>query len=235
MTDAEGNEQAVVRLTEVRKEYGESVALDGVSLEIHAGEAVAVMGPSGSGKSTLLSMVAGLDRPTSGSVVVHGEDLGALDEKGLALYRRRRIGMIFQFFNLLDDLSALDNVALAAQLTGTSASHARKRALELFEELGIIGRRNTYPAQLSGGERQRVAVARALMNRPAVLLADEPTGALDTRAGEQVMDLLLDLNQIGQTLLLVTHDQQLATRCASRLIEVVDGQVARERSLEPTL
>jgi putative ABC transport system ATP-binding protein len=234
MTDAEGNEQAVVRLTDVRKEYGESVALDGVSLEIHAGEAVAVMGPSGSGKSTLLSMVAGLDRPTSGSVMVHGEDLGSLDEKGLALYRRRRIGMIFQFFNLLDDLSALDNVALAAQLTGTSASNARKRALELFEELGIAGRRNVYPAQLSGGERQRVAVARALMNRPAILLADEPTGALDTRAGEQVMDLLLDLNQIGQTLLLVTHDEQLATRCASRLVEVVDGQVARERTLERT-
>jgi putative ABC transport system ATP-binding protein len=234
MTDDEGNEQAVVRLSGVRKEYGESVALDGVSLEIHAGEAVAVMGPSGSGKSTLLSMVAGLDRPTSGSVEVHGEDLGALDEKGLALYRRRRIGMIFQFFNLLDDLSALDNVALAAQLTGTSASQARKRALELFDELGIAGRRNIYPAQLSGGERQRVAVARALMNRPAVLLADEPTGALDTRAGEQVMDLLLDLNQIGQTLLLVTHDEQLATRCASRLVEVVDGQVARERALERT-
>jgi putative ABC transport system ATP-binding protein len=234
MTDAEGNEQAVVRLSGVRKEYGESVALDGVSLEIHAGEAVAVMGPSGSGKSTLLSMVAGLDRPTSGSVMVHGEDLGSLDEKGLALYRRRRIGMIFQFFNLLDDLSALDNVALAAQLTGTSASNARKRALELFDELGIAGRRNTYPAQLSGGERQRVAVARALMNRPAILLADEPTGALDTRAGDQVMDLLLDLNQIGQTLLLVTHDEQLATRCASRLVEVVDGQIARERSLERT-
>jgi putative ABC transport system ATP-binding protein len=234
MTDAEGNEQAVVRLTDVRKEYGESVALDGVSLEIHAGEAVAVMGPSGSGKSTLLSMVAGLDRPTSGSITVHGEDLGSLDEKGLALYRRRRIGMIFQFFNLLDDLSALDNVALAAQLTGISASNARKRALELFKELGIAGRRNVYPAQLSGGERQRVAVARALMNRPAILLADEPTGALDTRAGEQVMDLLLDLNQIGQTLLLVTHDEQLATRCASRLVEVVDGQVARERSLERT-
>ena len=234
MTDDEGNGQVVVRLTDVRKEYGDSVALDGVSLEIRAGEAVAVMGPSGSGKSTLLSMVAGLDRPTSGSVAVHGDDLGTLDEKGLALYRRRRIGMIFQFFNLLDDLSALDNVALAAQLTGTSASAARKRALELFDELGIVDRRNIYPAQLSGGERQRVAVARALMNRPAVLLADEPTGALDTRAGEQVMDLLLDLNQIGQTLLLVTHDQQLATRCASRVIEFVDGQIAGERSLERT-
>jgi putative ABC transport system ATP-binding protein len=234
MTDDEGNGQVVVRLSAVRKEYGESVALDGVSLEIQAGEAVAVMGPSGSGKSTLLSMVAGLDRPTSGSVVVHSDDLGTLDEKGLALYRRRRIGMIFQFFNLLDDLSAVDNVALAAQLTGTSASNARKRALELFDELGIADRRDIYPAQLSGGERQRVAVARALMNRPAVLLADEPTGALDTRAGEQVMDLLLDLNQIGQTLLLVTHDQQLATRCASRVIEFVDGQIAGERSLERT-
>jgi putative ABC transport system ATP-binding protein len=234
MTEDAGNEQSVVRLADVRKEYGESVALDAVSLEIHAGEAVAVMGPSGSGKSTLLSMVAGLDRPTSGAVVVHGDDLGTLNEKGLALFRRRRIGMIFQFFNLLDDLSALDNVALAAQLTGTSAQHARKRALELFDELGIGDRRNTYPAQLSGGERQRVAVARALMNRPAILLADEPTGALDTRAGEQVMDLLLDLNQIGQTLLLVTHDQQLATRCASRVIDFVDGQVAGERSLERT-
>jgi putative ABC transport system ATP-binding protein len=231
---SDASTEPVVRLCAVRKEYGDSVALDGVDLEIRPGEAVAVMGPSGSGKSTLLNLVAGLDRPTSGSVVVHGEDLGELNEKGLALFRRRRIGMIFQFFNLLDDLPALDNVALAAQLTGTPAAQARRRALELLDELGIAGRRDTYPAQLSGGERQRVAVARALMNRPALLLADEPTGALDSRAGEQVMDLLLDLNQIGQTLLLVTHDERLATRCASRLIEVVDGRVARERSLEAT-
>ena len=224
--------QPVVELTDVRKEYSDSVALDGLSLRIHAGEAVAVMGPSGSGKSTLLNMVAGLDRPTSGSVVVNGEDLGKLNETGLALFRRRRIGMIFQFFNLLDDLPALDNVALAAQLTGTPAGAARKRALELLDELGIAGRRNIYPAQLSGGERQRVAVARALMNRPALLLADEPTGALDSRSGEQVMDLLIDLNQIGQTLLMVTHDERLATRCANRLVEVSDGRVAREASLE---
>jgi putative ABC transport system ATP-binding protein len=222
----------VVELAAVRKEYSDSIALDGVSLTIRAGEAVAVMGPSGSGKSTLLNMIAGLDRPTAGSVTVHGDDLGAMNETGLALFRRRRIGMIFQFFNLLDDLPALDNVALAAQLTGTPAGQARKRALELFDELGIAGRRNIYPAQLSGGERQRVAVARALMNRPALLLADEPTGALDSKAGEQVMDLLLDLNQIGQTLLLVTHDERLATRCASRLVELVDGRVAREASLE---
>ncbi|WP_207312007.1 ABC transporter ATP-binding protein [Lentzea alba] len=229
------NGDAVVEMTNVRKEYSDSVALDGLSLTVRAGEAVAVMGPSGSGKSTLLNMIAGLDRPSSGSVVVHGTDLGVLSETGLALFRRRGIGMVFQFFNLLDDLSALDNVALAAQLTGTSAGQARKRAVELFGELGIAHRKNVYPAQLSGGERQRVAVARALMNRPALLLADEPTGALDSRSGEQVMDLLLDLNQIGQTLLLVTHDERLATRCATRLIEVVDGRIAREHSLERAL
>jgi putative ABC transport system ATP-binding protein len=225
----------VVQLSGVRREYGDSTALDGVSLEIRAGEAVAVMGPSGSGKSTLLNLIAGLDRPTSGSVRVHGEDLGALNEKGLALFRRRRIGMIFQFFNLLDDLPALDNVALAAQLTGSPAARARERALELMTELGIADRAGIYPAQLSGGERQRVAVARALMNRPALLLADEPTGALDSAAGEQVMDLLLDLNQIGQTLLLVTHDERLATRCASRVVRVVDGRIAAEQSVERAL
>ncbi|WP_426510395.1 ABC transporter ATP-binding protein [Dactylosporangium sp. McL0621] len=215
----------VVRLDGVRKEFGGTTALDGVTLTIGAGEAVAVMGPSGCGKSTLLNMIAGLDRPTAGLVEVHDEDLGRLSETGLALFRRRRIGMIFQFFNLLDDLSALDNVALAAQLMGIGARTARRRALELFDELGIAGRRNAYPAALSGGERQRVAVARALMNRPALLLADEPTGALDSRAGEQVMDLLLDLNQIGQTLLLVTHDHALAERCASRVVELRDGRV----------
>ncbi|MDH6132759.1 putative ABC transport system ATP-binding protein [Kitasatospora sp. MAA4] len=229
-----GEGQVVVQLDAVRKEYGESAALDGLSLEIRAGEAVAVMGPSGCGKSTLLNMVAGLDRPTSGRVVVNGEDLGSMNETGLALFRRRRIGMIFQFFNLLDDLPALDNVALAAQLTGASAAQARRRALELLDELGIADRRNVYPAALSGGERQRVAVARALMNRPALLLADEPTGALDSHAGEQVMDLLIDLNQIGQTLLIVTHDQRLATRCASRLVEVADGRVVRQSTLERT-
>jgi putative ABC transport system ATP-binding protein len=232
--DRTNDGRVVVRLDGVRKEYGDSTALNGLSLEIRAGEAVAVMGPSGCGKSTLLNMVAGLDRPTSGRVVVNGEDLGAMNETGLALFRRRRIGMVFQFFNLLDDLPALDNVALAAQLTGTSAAQARRRALELLDELGIADRRNVYPAALSGGERQRVAVARALMNRPALLLADEPTGALDSRSGEQVMDLLIDLNQIGQTLLIVTHDQHLASRCASRLVEVADGRVVREHTVERT-
>ncbi|MGH3156634.1 MAG: ABC transporter ATP-binding protein [Streptosporangiaceae bacterium] len=222
----------VVSLEAVAKEYGATTALAGVSLDIGAGEAVAVMGPSGCGKSTLLNMIAGLDRPTSGTVTVHGEDLGRLDETGLCLFRRRRIGMIFQFFNLLDDLTALDNAAIAAQLAGTPASQARRRALELFDELGIADRRDTYPALLSGGERQRVAVARALMNRPAVLLADEPTGALDSHSAEQVMDLLIDLNQIGQTLVVVTHDEHLATRCASRVVRLSDGKMTGEHRLE---
>ncbi|MEV0390148.1 ABC transporter ATP-binding protein [Nonomuraea sp. NPDC050643] len=226
--------QVVVHLDGVRKEYGGTTALDGVSLEIRAGEAVAVMGPSGCGKSTLLNMIAGLDRPTAGTVVVDGHDLGRLDETGLALFRRRHIGMVFQFFNLIDDLPALDNVTLSAQLLGIPARQARRRALELLDELGIADRKDAYPAVLSGGERQRVAVARALMNRPALLLADEPTGALDSRSGEQVMDLLIDLNQIGQTLLLVTHDPHLATRCAGRLVELADGRVDRESTLERT-
>lgn len=227
--------EVVVRLDDVKKHYDEAIALDGISLDILAGEAVAVMGPSGCGKSTLLNMIAGLDRPTSGRVVVHGEDLTGRSETGLALYRRRRIGMIFQFFNLLDDLPALDNAALAAQLTGVPARRARKRAKELMGRLGIADKADAYPATLSGGQRQRVAIARALMNRPAVLLADEPTGALDSRSGQQVMNLLIDLNRSGQTVLLVTHDQRLAERCADRVIELTDGRVTGARALEGNL
>ncbi|MGA5577917.1 ABC transporter ATP-binding protein [Streptomyces koyangensis] len=224
----------VVQLDGVVKEYGETKALDGLTLSVTAGEAVAVMGPSGCGKSTLLNLVAGLDRPSAGGVRVAGQELTELNETGLALFRRRHIGMVFQFFNLIDDLPALDNVTLAAQLTGAPARQARRRALELLGELGVADRKDAYPAVLSGGERQRVAVARALMNRPALLLADEPTGALDSRSGEQVMDLLIDLNQLGQTLLIVTHDRNLAIRCAGRLVEMADGRVARESALEPT-
>ncbi|KAB2345172.1 ABC transporter ATP-binding protein [Actinomadura rudentiformis] len=220
--------ELMVQLKDVRKEYGETAALAGVSLDVQAGEAVAVMGPSGSGKSTLLNMIAGLDRPTSGTVVVRGEDITEMGESELARYRRRRIGMVFQFFNLLDDLPVLENVMLAAQLLGTPRKQAQARAMELLDELSIADRRNAYPVVLSGGERQRVGVARALMNRPALLLADEPTGALDSRAGEQVMDLLLDLNQIGQTLLIVTHDERLATRVADRVVAFEDGHVAAE-------
>ncbi|MEU9900570.1 ABC transporter ATP-binding protein [Streptomyces phaeochromogenes] len=225
-------EEAVVRLDSVSKVYGDVTALDDVSLEIRRGEAVAVMGPSGSGKSTLLNMVAGLDRPTSGSVVVNGEDLTGLGEAGLARFRRRQIGMVFQFFNLLDDLPALENVALAGRLVGVPARKARARAGELLDELGLSHRGDAYPAVLSGGERQRVGVARALMNRPALLLADEPTGAVDSKTGDQVISLLLDLNRMGQTLLLVTHDERLAAQCATRLVSVTDGRIVRTADLE---
>ncbi|WP_067491548.1 ABC transporter ATP-binding protein [Actinomadura hibisca] len=228
MTESEN--APVVRLAGVRKEYGGTVALAGIDLAVAAGEAVAVMGPSGSGKSTLLNMIAGLDRPTAGTVAVLGEELGALSETALARYRRRRVGMVFQFFHLLDDLPVLDNVALPAQLVGVNRRAARERAAGLLDELGVAGRARAYPSVLSGGERQRVGVARALMNRPALLLADEPTGALDSASGEQVTDLLLDLNQIGQTLLLVTHDRALAERVATRVITVTDGRITADRT-----
>jgi putative ABC transport system ATP-binding protein len=136
--------------------------------------------------------------------------------------------MVFQFFHLIDDLSALDNVALAAQLTGATHRQARRHALELLEQLGVADRKDAHPAVLSGGQRQRVAVARALVNRPALLLADEPTGALDSRSGEHVQELLVDLNRMGQTLLIVTHDPNLARQCAGRLVQVADGRVAGE-------
>jgi putative ABC transport system ATP-binding protein len=217
----------VVRLRAASKRYESAgpPALDGIDLEVRAGEAVAVMGPSGSGKSTLLNLVAGVDRASGGGVEVAGVDLARLSETGLARFRRSHIGIIFQFFHLLDDLTVRDNVLLPAQLAGTPKGTARSRADQLLETLGIAGRADAYPARLSGGERQRVAIARALMNRPDVLLADEPTGAVDARTGSQVTDLLADLNRSGQTLILVTHDPAVARRCAQRVVELRDGRV----------
>jgi putative ABC transport system ATP-binding protein len=168
------------------------------------------MGPSGGGKSTLLNLIAGLDRPTGGTVTVAGQRVDTLGETGAARFRRGQVGMIFQFFNLLDDLTVLDNVLLPAQLAGIRRAKARARAQELLAALRIGQHVNAYPGRLSGGERQRVAIARALVNRPALLLADEPTGALDTAASEEIGELLLDLNASGQTLVLVTHDPELA-------------------------
>jgi putative ABC transport system ATP-binding protein len=219
---------ALVRIGQVTKRYDSDgqPAVDGISLEIAAGEAVAVMGPSGSGKSTLLNLIAGLDRPTSGTVTVAGERVDKLSETGLARFRRRRIGMIFQFFNLLDDLTVEDNVMLPAQLAGLRRGPARARADELLAALRIGEHRNAYPARLSGGERQRVAIARALVNRPELLLADEPTGALDTATGEEIGQLLLDLNASGQSLVLVTHNPDLAARYAGRTLQIVDGRLA---------
>jgi putative ABC transport system ATP-binding protein len=220
--------QPLVQLTEVTKVYGGRRALPalaGVTLSVAAGEVLAVMGPSGSGKSTLLNLIGGLDRATSGAVRVDGLDLGGMSESALARFRRSQVGMIFQFFNLLDSMTALDNVILPAQLNG-AGSGARRRAEELLTRLGISALRNDYPATMSGGERQRVAIARALVNRPLLLLADEPTGALDSRSGGEVLEILADLNRGGQAIVLVTHDPRLSSRVASRAVQIVDGRVA---------
>jgi putative ABC transport system ATP-binding protein len=223
---------ALIYLSDVSKRYdnGGAFAVEDVSLAVAAGEAVAVMGPSGSGKSTLLNLVAGLDRPTSGTVTVAGQRIDSLSETGLARYRRRRVGMIFQFFNLLDDLTVADNVLLPAQLAGMSRASARRRTDQLLERLGMSQHHKSYPARLSGGERQRVAIARALVNSPQVLLADEPTGALDSATGEQIGALLRELNVAGQTMIIVTHNPDLAARYATRTIQLVDGRVVGAES-----
>ena len=215
----------VVDLAAVSRIHGEQPVLDRVTLTIATGELVVVMGPSGSGKSTLLNIVAGLDRPSSGRLVVAGQDLGRLGEAGLARFRRRHVGVIFQFFNLLDDLSVLDNVTLPAQLAGERPAAARTRALDLCHRLRIADLAGRHPTTLSGGERQRVAIARALVNRPELLLADEPTGALDSANGDAVLELLLDLHRGGQTMVLVTHDPRIAERCAGRVVRLRDGRV----------
>ncbi|WP_329042181.1 ABC transporter ATP-binding protein [Streptomyces sp. NBC_00178] len=219
----------VIELRGASRRYDDGPpALHEVSLTVRRGEAVAVLGPSGSGKSTLLNLIAGLDRPDTGTVTVDGVRVDELGESGSALYRRSKIGMIFQFFNLLDDLTVADNVALPARLAGVARAEARRRAAELLENLGIDRHAGAYPGRLSGGERQRVAVARALMNRPPLLLADEPTGALDTAAGQDVSRLLADLNAEGQTLVVVTHDLSLARSCTQRRVEIADGRLTED-------
>jgi putative ABC transport system ATP-binding protein len=220
----------LIEFRNVSKRYDDGPpALDGLTLRVEAGEALAVLGPSGSGKSTLLNLVAGLDRPSEGTVTVDGLRVDRLGEAASARYRRSRIGIVFQFFNLLDDLTVADNVLLPAQLAGMPRRAARDRAAELLTYLGLDRHTRAYPGRLSGGERQRVAVARALMNRPPLLLADEPTGALDTASGHEVRALLTELNRDGQTILLVTHDLALADACATRTIELVDGRMAGGR------
>jgi len=221
----------VIRLDGVTKTYQASAppALADVTMNVADGEVAAIMGPSGSGKSTLLNLIAGLDRPTSGTVTVAGQRIDALGESALARFRARHVGIIFQFFNLLDDLTVADNVLLPAQLAGASRRRARDRAAELLARLGLDQQRDQYPARLSGGQRQRVAIARALVNSPELLLADEPTGALDTATGQEIGRLLSELNAAGQTLVLVTHDPALAARYAARTIQIVDGRVAGGR------
>ena len=215
------------RLTR-RYVMGESVlsALDGVTLAFEQGETAAIIGRSGSGKSTLLQLLGGLDRPTSGEVFVRGKRLAESSEDALALYRRQDVGFIFQFFNLVSTLTAFQNVELPLTLAGIPKAERRKRAGELLDRVGLGSRREHRPNQLSGGEQQRVAIARALVHDPPLLLADEPTGNLDSKTAAEVLDLLRTLT--GKTILVVTHDRGLADSFARRTIELRDGKVVAD-------
>jgi putative ABC transport system ATP-binding protein len=224
----------VLRARGVRKEYGKGEglvrAVDGVDLDVAAGETVAVMGPSGCGKSTLLHLLGGLDRPSGGEVWLHGRRIDDISEKALARMRRTDVGFVFQSFHLMEELTAVENVELSALLAGRSPRAARRRAEELLERVGLAGRARFLPSALSGGQRQRVAVARALSNEPSVVLADEPTGNLDSAATLDVLQLFESLHESGQTLVVVTHDARIAAT-ADRMISMRDGAFVDETRL----
>jgi putative ABC transport system ATP-binding protein len=219
----------VLHAHELRRDYGrqESLvhAVDGIDLDVTRGETVAITGPSGCGKSTLLYLLGGLDRPTAGEIWLDGQEMTRMSERRLARLRRESIGFVFQAFHLMDELSAVENVELPALLAGRSPRAARRRATELLEQVGLASRSKFLPTQLSGGQRQRVAVARALVADPVLVLADEPTGNLDSAATEDVLRLFDSLRQAGQTLVIVTHDMRVAAS-ADRTIAMRDGSFA---------
>jgi putative ABC transport system ATP-binding protein len=227
------NADSIIITRDLVKTYANASApaLRGISLALAPGEFVAVMGPSGCGKSTLLHLLGGLDRATSGEIHLQGRRIDSLSEAKLAVLRRRQIGFVFQFFNLMGNLSVADNIELPALLAGLSPAEARRRRESLLEELGLTDKAGVVPSQLSGGQQQRVALARALINRPAILLADEPTGNLDSTSTQEVLALLRRYHQAGQTMLLVTHDARVAS-VADRVIYLKDGQIRTEARLE---
>jgi len=225
--------QAAVHAVDVSRHYrmGASVirAVDGVNLTIGSGEFVALLGSSGSGKSTLLNLIAGLDRPTSGAINVLGRDLAKLDSESLARYRRETVGMIFQSFNLIPTMKLEENVELPLRFAEVDRAERATRVREALDHVGLLKRLGHRPPELSGGEQQRVAIARALVNRPQILLADEPTGNLDSRTGQEIMLLIRDLNQsLGMTVIMVTHERVLADQYAQRSIHLADGKVVEE-------
>ena len=225
---------SLLRTSELRKYYGRDAArvraVDGIDLDVAAGETVAVMGPSGCGKSTLLHLLGGLDRPTGGEVWLAGCRAEQMSEKALARLRRDAVGFVFQAFHLMDELTAAENVELPALLAGRSPRAARRRAAELLERVGLADRAGFLPSALSGGQRQRVAIARALANDPLVVLADEPTGNLDSAATVEVLRLFDSLHAAGQTLIIVTHDSRIAAT-AGRMISMRDGVFIDETRL----
>ena len=227
------SEEAVVMTRGLRMNFeseGAPVrALRGVDFEMHAGEFVSVMGPSGCGKSTLLNLVAGLDSPTDGELVLAGKSLIGRTEDELAIMRRQHIGIVFQFFNLLEGMTALENVTLPAVIAGSPRKRAETRARDLLDLLGLAEKAKDAPGVLSGGQRQRLAIARALANEPTLLLADEPTGALDSEGGHEVLELFRRLHANGQTILLVTHDREVAN-AGNRIVNMRDGRIEHERA-----
>jgi putative ABC transport system ATP-binding protein len=207
--------------------------VENVSFSIRRGDFAALLGPSGSGKSTLLNLLAGLDRLSTGCIVVDGRDLGTMDSEALARYRRLTVGMIFQSFNLIPTMTLADNIELPLRFAETPRAERHDRVLELLTNVGLAHRAKHRPTELSGGEQQRAAIARALANRPSVLLADEPTGNLDSRNGQEVMALLQGLNErVGVTILMVTHDPSLATRYARQSLHMADGKLVTEVEAE---
>src|SRR5579863_1219987 len=221
----------MIQLTNVSKTYGDSgavQALHNLSLTVEQGERVAVMGPSGSGKSTLLNLICGLDQPTSGSIKLEGVELATLDDDSRTRLRREKLGMVFQTFNLLPTLTALENVALPLRLQGVRRRETEERALAMLDRVGLKIRSHHRPDELSGGERQRVAIARALVFRPPILLGDEPTGNLDSATGEEILRLLVDLHrEFNTTVLLVTHNDLAAAFC-DRILTMRDGVFVKE-------
>jgi putative ABC transport system ATP-binding protein len=208
---------------------GESVirAVDGISLNIKSGEFVALLGSSGSGKSSLLNLIAGLDRPTSGTVIVHGRNLAQLSREELAQYRLRTVGMVFQSFNLIPSMTLIENVELPMRFAEVDRRERQELAREALAKVGLTARQQHRPVELSGGEQQRAALARALINRPKILLADEPTGNLDSHTGTEIMDLIGEFNQsLGMTVVMVTHERTLAERYARRMVSMADGKLA---------
>ena len=237
--DGSSPNSLAVRTGNVCRHYqmGEALvrAVDGISIDIRAGEFVALLGASGSGKSSLLNLVAGLDRPTSGTVIIQGSNLATLSREALAKYRLRTVGMVFQSFNLISSMTLLENVEIPMRFAEVDRRERAALARQSLELVGLGGRLAHRPAELSGGEQQRASLARALINRPKLLLADEPTGNLDSRTGTEIMELIRGFNQsLGMTVLMVTHEQVLAEKYAGRMLHLADGKLVDDQTNVPT-
>jgi putative ABC transport system ATP-binding protein len=221
----------IIQISNITKSYklgGETVhALNNVSLEILKGEFLAIIGPSGSGKSTLMNMIGCLDRPDTGRYLLDGKDIGKMNDNQLATIRNQKIGFIFQNFNLLTKLTALENVELPCVYGGVSGKERRQMALESLEKVGLANRAGHLPTQLSGGQQQRVAIARALVSNPSILLADEPTGALDSKTSKEIIQVMQELNELGHTIILITHDLAIAQQ-ANRMVSIQDGELEED-------